>query len=178
MFNRDYATARAGAFEKDLGDLCRSVVADQGDFYERDLYCLSNFSSFRLSWKGINFDTSEHAYHWEKYNTDQPKAMHIQWAIKRARSAHEAFFISNHPDSKPERRKDWDKVKVYIMKQILNAKFDQHEYVRKKLRQAYDKRIRPSERSWRDSFWGTGEDGRGEDTMGGLWTEIMHERFS
>jgi hypothetical protein len=27
-------------------------------FYEHDFYVLSNFASFRLTWKGIDFDTS------------------------------------------------------------------------------------------------------------------------
>ena len=36
------------------------------DFYERNFYVLSNFSSFRLIWRGLDFDTSEHAYQWSK----------------------------------------------------------------------------------------------------------------
>jgi hypothetical protein len=36
-------------------------------FYEQDFYVLSNFSAFTLQWKGHRFDTSEAAYHWEKF---------------------------------------------------------------------------------------------------------------
>lgn len=36
-------------------------------FYEQDFYVLSNFSSFTLWWQGLRFDTSEAAYHWEKF---------------------------------------------------------------------------------------------------------------
>ena len=36
-------------------------------FYEQDFYVLSNFSSFRVKWAGISFDTAEHAYHFEKF---------------------------------------------------------------------------------------------------------------
>lgn len=36
-------------------------------FYEHEFYVLSNFSAFRLRWRGRDFDTSEHAYHWEKF---------------------------------------------------------------------------------------------------------------
>ncbi len=36
-------------------------------FYEQEFYPLSNFSAFSLRWKGYRFDTSEAAYHWEKF---------------------------------------------------------------------------------------------------------------
>jgi hypothetical protein len=36
-------------------------------FYEQEFYVLSNFSAFRLHWRGISFDTSEAAYQWEKF---------------------------------------------------------------------------------------------------------------
>jgi predicted NAD-dependent protein-ADP-ribosyltransferase YbiA (DUF1768 family) len=36
-------------------------------FYEQDFYVLSNFSAFQVRWMGIDFATSEHVYHWEKF---------------------------------------------------------------------------------------------------------------
>ncbi len=166
-----------------------------GDFYERNFYPFSNFSSFKLRWNGIVFDTSEHAYHFEKFNTDQPRARRIQSFIATGtNSAHEAFEVGSDPANREWRRVDWDnsivvakaegenirpirRVKVVIMKQLLVSKLEQHPYVAKKLRQAFDAKVKLSERSWRDSFWGTGEDGKGEDWMGRLWNEIGKERF-
>ena len=31
-------------------------------FYERYFYCFSNFSSFKVEWRGVLWMTSEHAY--------------------------------------------------------------------------------------------------------------------
>lgn len=136
-------------------------------FYEQDFYVLSNFSSFRLFWKGVDFDTSEAAYHWEKF-PDQPQ---VQGAILKARSAHDAYKVAEA--NKPLRRPDWDLVKVSIMKDILRAKVDQHEYVRRKLIATGDREL--IEDSWRDDFWGWGPHRDGQNMLGKLWMEVRSE---
>src|ERR1035437_7329041 len=100
---------------------------DKVFFYEQDFYVLSNFSAFTLQWKGIRFDTSEAAYHWEKFQGDGIKRPQIRKWIQDAPSAHEAFKIAER--YKSDRRSDWDAMKVDIMRQILFAKAQQHEYV-------------------------------------------------
>lgn len=96
-------------------------------FYEQDFYVLSNFSAFALMWKGQRFDTSEAAYHWEKF-PDKPS---VRYEIFTAMSAHEAFKVAER--NKAMRRPDWDNIKVKVMRDILRAKAEQHEYVRRKL---------------------------------------------
>ena len=95
-------------------------------FYEHDFYVFSNFSSFMLDWKGYVWMTSEHAYHSEKF--DDPKLME---QLKKTRSAHDAMKLTYA--NKESYRKDWDEVKLKIMKNILRAKVEQHPYVKKKL---------------------------------------------
>lgn len=136
-------------------------------FYEQDFYVLSNFSAFRLMWKGFVFDTSEHAYHWEKF----PGSHDTQAQILDARSAHDAFKIAEK--WRELRRPDWDAVKVDIMRDILRAKVAQHEYVRRKLLQTGTREL--VENSWRDSFWGWGPDRNGQNQLGKLWMEIRAE---
>lgn len=135
-------------------------------FYEQDFYVLSNFSAFTLQWKSIRFDTSEAAYHWEKFTDPE-----IKQDIQFAPSAHEAFKIAE--SLKDRRRPDWDAVKVSIMREILRAKVKQHEYVKRKLLQTDNRRL--VEDSWRDSFWGWGADRRGLNMLGNLWMEIRDE---
>lgn len=137
---------------------------EQVFFYEQDYYVLSNFSSFTLQWKGLRFDTSEAAYHWEKY-PDQPA---IQEAIRIAPSAHEAYRIA--AVNKALRRSDWDDIKVEIMRDILYAKVEQHEYVRRKLLATGEREL--VENSWRDDFWGWGPNRDGENELGKLWMDI------
>lgn len=140
-------------------------------FYEQDHYYLSNFSAFRMRWDGVDFDTSEHAYHWEKFKIAGVDTSPIGRLIYGARSAHEAFKIAEA--HKGERRADWDAVKVDIMRRILREKARQHEYVRRKLLQTGDREL--IENSWRDPYWGWGPNRDGQNMLGKLWMEVRAE---
>lgn len=144
-------------------------------FYEQDFYVLSNFSSFVIEWDGIIFATSEHVYHWLKFATSQDgwtcAPLVYSSAIMNARSAHDAFKIAQK--YKEWRRPDWDDVKVDFMRQILRAKVEQHEYVRRKLLATGEREL--VENSWRDDFWGWGPNRDGENMLGKLWMEIRAE---
>lgn len=147
---------------------------DRVFFYEQDFYVLSNFSSFTLQWRGSRFDTSEAAYHWEKFagpGSDWVRGGLVRLLIASARSAHDAFRIAQ--DHRRLRRADWDDVKVDVMRAILRAKVEQHEYVRRKLLATGDREL--VENSWRDDYWGWGERGDGENRLGRLWMEIRAE---
>jgi len=149
-------------------------TAERVCFYEQDFYVLSNFSSFRVMWQGVDFDTSEHAYHWEKFR-DQPDASNaagsIAEQVRSARSAHEAFKVAE--GCKARRRTDWDDVKVDVMRGILRAKVAQHEYVRRKLLDTGSREL--VENSWRDDYWGWGPNRDGQNMLGKLWMEIRAE---
>jgi N-glycosidase YbiA len=135
-------------------------------FYEQEFYVFSNFSSFKLEWKGVVWMTSEHAYHSEKFKDEN-----ILEQLKNTRSAHDALKLAHA--SKSKRRKDWGDVKLGIMKEILMAKVEQHPYVKKKLLESCDKEL--IENSWRDSYWGWGPDKNGENYLGKLWMEVREE---
>lgn len=135
-------------------------------FYEQEYYVLSNFSAFRLQWKGVDFDTSEHAYHCEKFYDRRVKE-----EILAARSAHDAFKIAG--ENKHLRRPDWDDIKLDIMLNILREKANQHEYVYRKLMETGDRIL--VEDSWRDSYWGWGENHYGQNMLGRLWMIVRNE---
>lgn len=137
-------------------------------FYEQDFYVLSNFSAFNVNVFGRDFQTSEHAYHWAKFRKTSTTTA---CAVRHARSAHDAFKIAE--TDKGRRRKDWDAVKVDIMREILRAKIGQHEYVRRKLLATGDREL--VENSWRDDFWGWGPNRDGQNMLGKLWMEIRTE---
>ena len=137
-------------------------------FYEQDFYVLSNFSSFRLLWRGHDFDTSEHAYHWAKFLNVSDEADQVCGLIRRARSAHVAFKIAEQ--HRHLRRANWDAIKINIMREILMAKADQHEYVARKLLATGDREL--VEDSWRDDFWGWGPNRDGKNMLGQLWMEV------
>jgi ribA/ribD-fused uncharacterized protein len=64
-------------------------------------------------------------------------------------------------------------VKVGIMKDILREKTKQHPYIKKKLLDSQDKIL--IEDSWRDDFWGWGENKDGKNMLGKLWMEVREE---
>jgi ribA/ribD-fused uncharacterized protein len=136
-------------------------------FYEQDHYYLSNFSAFRLHWEELDFDTSEHAYQWAKFSGTL-NANAVCPLILSARSAHEAFKLAER--YKDQRRPDWDNVKVDIMRVILCAKVEQHEYVARKLIETGDRIL--IENSWRDDFWGWGPNRDGKNMLGVLWMQV------
>jgi len=160
-------------------------------FYEQDFYVLSNFSAFRVSWtsgdnpwriksSGNSFDTAEHAYQSAKFAPfpDEPSAWddlvsrRAVWVgVCHASSAHLAFKIAE--ENKRYRHPDWDNLKLDVMRGILRAKADQHEYVRRKLLQTEDREL--VENSWRDAFWGWGPNQDGQNMLGNLWMEIRAE---
>jgi N-glycosidase YbiA len=59
------------------------------------------------------------------------------------------------------------------MLKILRAKARQHEYVRRKLLETGDRYL--CENSWRDSFWGWGQNRDGKNMLGNLWMQIRKE---
>lgn len=143
-------------------------------FYEQDFYVFSNFSSFQIQYCDKIFPTSEHLYHWFKFMNSAPGVADM---IIKARSAHEAFKLSRQ--YKDSVTGNWED-KVYVLKVMLNIlinKISQHEYVYKKLLDSYDNG-RPRklvEDSYRDDFWGEGEDGTGKNWLGVLWMILRAE---
>lgn len=142
-------------------------------FYEHDFYVLSNFSAFMLEFKDLHFDTSEAAYHYQKFPATghDDERWKARGAIRRARSAHDAFKVAE--TFKAYRRPDWDAVKFDIMRDILRAKAQQHEYVRLKLLATGDRIL--VEDSWRDDVWGWGPNRDGQNMLGKLWMEVRAE---
>lgn len=142
-------------------------TADAVYFYEQDHYYLSNFSSFKLTWQDTVFMTSEHAYQATRF----PRGTDIRIQVRDAPSAHEAFRLAQK--WKPAQRPEWDQIKVHTMLDILRAKTQQHDYVREKLLRTGDAEI--IENSWRDGFWGWGEDRKGGNMLGRLWMKVRRE---
>lgn len=137
-------------------------------FYEHEFYVFSNFSAFNLDWKGKVWPTSEQAYQSEKFDDENMKE-----EIRTAKSAHDAFTFAKA--NREKYRKDWDEIKLGIMKEILLAKVEQHPYVKKKLLESGNREI--IEDSWRDDFWGWGPNKDGHNHLGKLWMEVR-ENYS
>lgn len=141
-------------------------VQDYIGFYEREFYVFSNFSSFVMEWKGKLWPSSEYVYQSERFMDEK-----IKEKIRNMRSSHDAFKFAQ--ENKHLQVRNWDEIKVSIMKDILREKVKQHPYVMKKLIQSGDREL--IEDSWRDDFWGWGENKGGKNMLGKLWMEVREE---
>ena len=76
-------------------------------------------------------------------------------------------------DRKKPLRRDWESVKVAMMRKAVRAKFTQHDDLRHILLSTGDARI--VEHTENDSYWGDGGDGKGKNMLGRILMEIREE---
>jgi len=95
--------------------------------------------------------------------------MEIQNEIKSSKSPLDAWKIANK--YKSETKKDFNKDAV--MEELFRAKMMQHPDIVEILKLSGEKgilKIYPT-----DFYWGTGNDGSGENKMGKLWMKLRSE---
>ena len=132
-----------------------SVSDDFGQF--------SNFAPFPISLDGERWPTTEHYFQAAKFDKADYKLK-----IRRANSPMEAARLGR--DRKQKIRRDWESVKVGIMRDALLAKFTQHDELRALLLSTGEAKI--VEHTENDSFWGDGGDGSGKNMLGQILMQV------
>ena len=79
-------------------------------------------------------------------------------------------------DRKKKLRRDWESVKVGIMRQAVRAKFTQHEDLKQLLLATGESKL--VEHTENDDYWGDGGDGSGKNMLGRILMEIRKELSS
>jgi len=133
--------------------------------YDREFYCLSNFASFAVEWKGRVWMTSEHAYQAAKFIETAPE---VADKIHAALSAYDSKQIADV--YKDRVIPNWKDINVKIMEEICKNKLEQHSYIREKLLKTEDLLI--VEDSPTDSFWGWGSEKKGRNELGKIWMKL------
>ena len=132
-------------------------------------YEFTNFYQAPLQIDGRVWATSENYFQAQKY-IGTP----LFGAIQQSQTAREAFDISRTPVLGLQwRRSDWEEVKDDVMYVALYAKFTQHERLRRLLLDTDDRRL--VEHTSRDSYWGDGGDGSGQNKLGQLLMKLRKE---
>ncbi len=137
-------------------------------FYTREFFCLDNFSSFAVVYKGVKYPTIEHAYQSLKFVETAPE---IAKKILESFSSYEALTIAH--ENVDKQNPNWDKIKVGIMEELLRLKLEQNPYVKRKLLETKDYML--CEDSPKDSFWGIGKNRDGQNQLGKLWMKLRSE---
>lgn len=128
----------------------------------------SNFSRHPVTIGKKKYRTTEHFYQAQKFvKTD---SLHAN-KIAKAPRPREAADMGR--DRSKKLRKDWESVKVGIMRQALRAKAAQNPSVKELLLSTGDSKI--VEDSPKDWYWGCGSDGKGKNMLGRLWMEVREE---
>ena len=127
-----------------------------------DFFYLSNFSEYGFTDEnGKRWKSVEHYFQAAK--TDDPKEkLLIQNASTPA--------IAKKLSKKVKMRKEWDNIKVDVMRKALKMKFDQNKKIRDNLLSTYDCYIIEGN-NWGDTFWGE-VNGRGLNVLGKLLMEL------
>ena len=128
--------------------------------------CFSNFAQYSVRMKGKTWPTSEHYFQAQKFEDAKHRKQ-----IRKTKSPMIAARMGR--DRKKPLRRDWESVKVGIMRDVVRAKFAQHEDIRQILLSTGNAKI--IEHTENDSYWGDGGDGSGKNMLGRILMEVREE---
>ena len=135
-------------------------------YYETSNFVFSNFSAHQVNYEGANYPTAEHAFHAQKFNNKD-----LRNQIKNCPSPIAAWELALK--FKPQRRSDWNDVKVGILTDIIRNKVNQNTDVKEALMATNDEEI--VELNPNDDFWGNGPDGSGQNQTGKILMKVRDE---
>jgi N-glycosidase YbiA len=132
-----------------------SVGDEYGEF--------SNFAPYPITLDGERWPTSEHYFQAQKF---EDKA--YRQKIRKANSPMLAARLGR--DRKQKLRRDWESVKVGVMRAAVLAKFTQHPELRALLLSTGDAKL--VEHTENDDYWGDGGDGSGKNMLGRILVQV------
>ncbi len=128
-----------------------------------DYGCFSNFSRHPVKLKGHTWPTSEHYFQAQKFVDTKYES-----EVRKASGPSEAARMGR--DRKNPLRKDWESVKDDVMREVVYAKFTQHEDLKKTLLSTGDAKL--IEHTENDTYWADGGDGSGKNMLGIILMEV------
>jgi len=131
-----------------------------------DYGCFSNFAHYSVNLKGKTWLTVEHYFQAQKFAGTQ-----FEHKIRKANTPMLAAQMGR--DRTIKIRKDWEKVKDNIMYEAVWTKFLQHPDIRILLISTGTAQI--VEHTSRDSYWGDGGDGKGQNKLGRILMRVRDE---
>ncbi len=127
---------------------------------------LSNFAPYPIALDGKRWPTSEHYFQAQKMLGSRDRE-----EIRRAKTPAIAARLGR--DRKKKIRRDWDSVKVSVMRRAVQAKFAQHDNLRALLLSTGAAQL--VEHTADDDFWGDGGDGSGANMLGQILMQVRRE---
>lgn len=132
-----------------------SVGEEYGDF--------SNFAPYAIRLGGKRWPTSEHYFQAQKFSDERDRQ-----EVRQAKTPAIAARLGR--SRKKKIRRDWDSIRVSVMRTALEAKFGQYPELRELLLSTGDTKL--VEHTDNDDYWGDGGDGSGANMLGRLLMEL------
>jgi len=134
------------------------------EYFTADYWFLSNFYPSTIRYRGILYATVEHAYQAAKATSIEEKRQ-----IAAATSPGQAKRMGQ----KVALPRNWESVKVGIMRELVRLKFTKHDDLRQLLLQTGDLWLSEGN-TWGDRFWGVCG-GFGQNHLGQILMEVRSE---
>ncbi len=128
----------------------------------------SNFSYHEIHLDNEQWKTVEHYFQAQKFTKKEYRKK-----IKQANSPMLAAILGR--SRKQKLRKDWDSIKIQVMRKALHAKFSQHRELKDLLLSTGNAKL--VESTLNDSFWGDGGNGKGKNMLGQLLMELRQNIY-
>ena len=134
------------------------------DSFSEEYFFLSNFYDSVVKFDGDSFRTVEHAYQAAKTLDEESRNK-----IRDAKSPGKAKRLGQKVDL----RKDWESIKINVMRDLLKQKFNPRSVLAERLLKTGDEQLVEGN-DWGDKFWGV-VDGKGANHLGYLLMEIRND---
>lgn len=124
---------------------------------------LSNFYPCKVTIDGRTYISAEHAFQAMKCLDENEKL-----SVALCSTPQEAKKAGRHVKLRP----DWEYVKVDVMKEVVQSKFEDPELMQKLLDTHNEEIVEGN--TWGDTFWGVYK-GQGENMLGKILMEVREE---
>lgn len=126
-------------------------------------FFLSNFFEAPVVYDGISYRNNEAAFQAQKTKTKEERRMFSELNPSEAKRLGRRVDLCG----------DWENVKVYVMTDIVRAKFTQNPDLGQKLLDTNDEQLVEGN-TWGDRYWGT-VNGQGQNRLGIILMQIRDE---
>ena len=128
--------------------------------FRNDNYFLSNFYECPVTYDGLTYRNNEAAFQAQKCINPKDREQFTTINSSEAKKLGRRVLL----------RKDWEDIKVQVMKEIVTAKFEQNEDLQQKLLDTGDAYLEEGN-TWGDRIWGT-VNGTGANNLGKILMEV------
>ena len=133
------------------------------DSFRGKYYFLSNFYNAKLTYEGVEYLNNESAF----------QSCKLKDINKRKEFSNLNPSSAKRKGRHVQLRPDWEKVKFNIMYEIVKAKFEQNEDLRKRLINTGDEELIEGN-TWGDKIWGKVK-GEGQNNLGKILMRVRKE---